>query len=109
MRVGVVVFVLGLVACTKPNPNRCCTDLADCDANDIPMGTSCGSGLVCRGNQCIAEVCSSASDCDLSSPFCVDSSCTSMCTADDQCPGNGGDPANAHCEAGACVACRAGS
>jgi hypothetical protein len=30
-----------------------------------------------------------------------------MCTADEECPGNGGDPADVHCVGGACVACRA--
>jgi hypothetical protein len=104
---AVLVVVLGLVACsTKPNPNRCCTDTADCEAAGISEVTPCGDDLVCRGHQCIAETCTSSAQCDLSAPFCVDSSCSATCTTDDQCPGNGGDPALVHCVDGACVACR---
>ena len=103
---ALIVVVLGLVACsTKPNPNRCCTDTADCEAAGISDVTPCGEDLVCRGHQCIAEVCTSANQCDLSAPFCVDGSCTAACTADDQCPGNGGMPGATHCVNGACVTC----
>ena len=105
----VVFLLLGSVVCggcTKANPNQCCTDEADCDAHGIPAGMSCDQGLVCRGNQCIAEVCNSSADCDLSAPFCVDTSCTATCTADDQCPGNGGSADDLHCVSGACVTCR---
>jgi hypothetical protein len=37
-------------ACTKPNPNRCCVDEADCEAKGIAVGSFCDQGLVCRGN-----------------------------------------------------------
>jgi hypothetical protein len=105
---AVLVVVLGLVACsTKPNPNRCCTDTADCEAAGITEVTPCGDELVCRGHQCIAEVCTSANQCDLSAPFCVDGSCATACTADDQCPGNGGMSGDTHCVSGACVSCAA--
>jgi hypothetical protein len=105
---AVLVVVVGLAACsTKPNPNRCCTDTADCEAAGISDVTPCGDDLVCRGHQCIAEVCTSASQCDLSAPFCVDGSCTAACTADDQCPGNGGMSGDTHCVNGACMTCAA--
>jgi hypothetical protein len=48
------LWVLALVvagACTKPNPNRCCVDEADCEAKGIAVGSFCDQGLVCRGNQ----------------------------------------------------------
>jgi len=105
----VVLLLVGLVAsggCTKANPNQCCTDQADCNAKGIPVDMQCGDGLVCRGNQCIAEVCTSSADCDLSAPFCVDTSCMATCAADNQCPGNGGSAENVYCVSGACVTCR---
>jgi hypothetical protein len=103
-----VAALVVLVGCsTKPNPNRCCTDTADCSAAGIPDVTPCSDDLVCRGHQCIAETCTSSDQCDLSAPFCVDGACGAMCTADDECPGNGGDPTDVHCVGGACVACRA--
>jgi hypothetical protein len=54
----------GVIGCTKPNPNRCCTDEVDCVAKDIPVGSQCDHGLVCRGNQCIAQLCETSSSCD---------------------------------------------
>lgn len=105
-------FLLGLIlvgACTKPNPNRCCTDEADCTAQGLPADSQCGDGLLCRGGQCIAQTCSTANDCDASAPFCVNASCTETCTADDECPGFGGAATQTYCESGACVQCRSGS
>ncbi len=46
-----------LGACTKTNPNLCCTDEADCTSKGIPTDSICSGGLICRGNQCIAETC----------------------------------------------------
>ncbi|HEY1557349.1 MAG TPA: choice-of-anchor Q domain-containing protein [Kofleriaceae bacterium] len=105
MRNVILVTVLGLVACTKPNPNRCCTDEADCEANDIPAGSTCADGLVCRGNQCIAETCTASSACESTDPFCVSGLCADSCTDDSQCPGAGDDPSLTHCTGGVCVAC----
>jgi hypothetical protein len=105
-------FLLGLLllaACTKPNPNRCCTDEADCMAQGLPTDSQCDQGLLCRGGQCIAQTCASANDCDASAPFCIDSACTESCTADDQCPGFGGAANQLFCESGACVQCHPGS
>lgn len=102
-----VAALVVLVGCsTKPNPNRCCIDAADCSAAGIPDVTPCADDLVCRGHQCIAETCTASNQCDLSAPFCVDGACGAMCTSDEQCPGNGGDPANVYCVSGVCVACR---
>jgi len=109
MRNVILVSFLGLVACTKPNPNRCCTDEADCMANDIPVGSTCNDGLVCRGNQCIAETCTtSSSDCESTDPYCVDSLCAAACIDDTQCPGAAQDPADKFCVGGTCVVCRVG-
>jgi hypothetical protein len=104
-----VSFAILVIACTKPNPNRCCTDEADCMAQGLPTDSQCSEGLLCRGGQCIAQMCSSATDCDASAPFCVDQSCTESCTADDQCPGFAGSANQQFCESGACVQCHSGS
>src|ERR1051326_9553179 len=102
---GVVVLWL-LVSCTKPNPNRCCTDEAACTSHGVPVGQTCTGGLVCRGNECVAETCSTFADCDLSAPYCVMQLCGASCTDDTQCPGNGRDPGDLYCVSGTCLACR---
>lgn len=98
-------FVL-VAACTKPNPNRCCTDEADCADKGIPVGSLCDDGLVCRGNQCIAQPCTSSDACDSAAPFCIEGLCAEACAADENCPGFGGDSSAPYCVEGACVACR---
>ena len=103
---GIVVFVALLVSCTRPNPNRCCGDAADCNANGIPTGSTCQEGLVCRGHQCISEPCSTAAECDPAAPYCVDSLCAEACTMDDQCPGFGGNGDSVYCVTGSCATCR---
>lgn len=98
-----LVFALG---CTKTNPNVCCTDDADCNAKGIPVGSICAAGLVCRGNQCISEPCTSAAQCDAATPYCVEQLCAEACTDDTQCPGAGEPADSLFCVAGACAACR---
>lgn len=101
------IFVL-LIGCTKKNPNLCCTDPADCMAIGLPDGKSCSDGLVCRGHECIAEMCSTSADCESLAPYCENGLCGPTCTDDTACPGAGLDP-NAHfCVSGACIECRAG-
>ncbi len=105
-----VLFVVLLSGCSKPNPNRCCVDPADCAANHIPDGTACSDGLVCRGNQCIAEVCTTNAECDPASPYCASGGlCSATCGDNSQCPGFGQDPAEKVCSNGACVECTSGS
>ncbi len=108
MRKTIILFMVGAVACTKPNPNRCCVDPADCQANNIPIGSTCADGLLCRGNQCVAETCSTAAECDPSAPYCVTGMCDATCSDDTQCPGNGQDPGDRFCISGTCVVCRDG-
>src|SRR4051794_8494575 len=64
MRMYSLVLVVGLFACTKPNPNRCCNDEADCMAAGLAVGSTCSDGLLCRGNQCIAVSCSTSAECE---------------------------------------------
>jgi hypothetical protein len=103
-------FLLGLavvvVGCTKPNPNVCCADEADCAAKGISVGSQCEQGLVCRGNQCISEPCTSSSDCDAAAPYCVADLCAEACGEDSQCPGASQAADQLYCVGGACVACR---
>ncbi|HEU0029524.1 MAG TPA: right-handed parallel beta-helix repeat-containing protein [Kofleriaceae bacterium] len=109
MRITWLLFFIVATGCTKPNPNLCCTDEADCASAGLAVGTSCDDGLVCRGNQCIAELCASSAECEASAPYCVingDGRCQEACTADSECPGFGQSPAQQYCEAGSCVQCR---
>ena len=108
MRNLIVFAILLGAACTKPNPNRCCTDPADCQANNIPAGSTCQDGLVCRGNQCIAETCTASTDCESLAPYCVSGLCGATCNDDTQCPGAAQDPSDHFCVSGACEQCRAG-
>ncbi len=101
-----ILATLVLVACTKPNPDRCCNDEADCTAQGLPIGSACTNGLICRGNQCIAETCASSADCDAASPYCAMQLCANVCTDDSQCPGFG--ESEPFCVGGACVTCRVG-
>ena len=98
-------FTVAATGCTKTNPNLCCTTEAGCASIGIPVGSDCASGLVCRGNQCIAESCGTSSDCDAAAPYCK-TTCVEACTEDTQCPGFGDDVANIYCVSGGCVACR---
>ncbi len=110
MQRTILAFLVGALvattACTKTNPNLCCTTQSDCDSVGLPAGTSCGDGLVCRGNQCITETCSSSAECDSAAPFCNGQSCVESCTDDAECPGFGQDSAATFCVAGSCASCR---
>ncbi|HEX5062180.1 MAG TPA: right-handed parallel beta-helix repeat-containing protein [Kofleriaceae bacterium] len=103
-----IVVLLLAAACTKPNPNRCCTDEADCTAKGIPVGSICEQGLVCRGNQCISQPCASSTECDATAPYCVAELCAEACNDDAQCPGFGQAASDRFCVEGACAECRIG-
>ena len=103
-----LLFVVLLVSCTKPNPNRCCTDEADCSAAGIPVGMTCDDGKVCRGNVCIEQSCTSSMECDLAAPFCVGDSCQPTCSEDAECPGYSQTAEHRYCATGSCVECRTG-
>jgi hypothetical protein len=94
-------------ACTRPNPNLCCIDEADCKAAGLQTVRGCDVGLLCRGNQCIAEPCTTASKCEASAPYCVDELCAESCVDDGHCPGFG-QSAERFCIDGTCRACRIG-
>lgn len=105
----VVLLLVGLVAsvgCTKANPNQCCTTAADCNAKGIAVDMQCAEGLVCRGNQCIAETCGGSDDCDAAAPYCVSQMCAEQCGSDSDCPGFAQDTSSTYCVSGACAQCR---
>ena len=92
---------------TKVNPDLCCTDELDCSAKGIPVNQMCTGGLICRGEQCIAETCTDASQCEAGNPFCGSSGlCVAACDSDAECPGFDGDTSKSFCEMGGCVTCR---
>jgi hypothetical protein len=110
MRIAICLITFIAACGTVPNSNLCCSDPADCAAAGLPDGSDCGEGLVCRGNQCIAQLCETSAECDAAAPYCVgdlDGRCQETCDADAQCPGFGQTAAQAFCESGACVECRA--
>jgi hypothetical protein len=107
---AIFVSLVVLVACgTKINPDVCCTDAADCTAKGVPAGSMCTDGLVCRGNSCIAETCTTSNQCEPVAPFCSSAMlCAATCAMDSECPGFGSSGLP-FCESGACVACRVNS
>ena len=42
-----VVAAIACGACTKPNPDLCCSSAADCEAQGIPADQLCTGGLIC--------------------------------------------------------------
>lgn len=103
-----LVLALILAACgSKQNPAVCCTDAANCEAQGLTTEAMCTDGLICRGNTCVAEDCTTSADCEAGAPFCPSSGlCAMTCDADAECPGFGGAATNVYCEMGACVECR---
>lgn len=94
-------------ACTEKNPNLCCNDQASCDAMGISIDSKCADGLICRGNSCVAETCTTSDSCEGGAPFCAANGlCSPSCETDAECPGFGGDPKDAFCDSGVCDECR---
>lgn len=110
MRIAIIVLLV-VTACTKKNPEACCTDATDCMSVGLPNITPCDDGLLCRGNRCVEELCSTAGDCDATAPYCVmtdEGRCSEACNADAQCPGFAQAAGDTFCVAGSCVQCRSG-
>lgn len=101
----VVVVALLLAACTKANPNACCTTAEQCAAAELKDITGCSSGRVCDPfGACVKPQCSTSADCtSADTPICVGQLCVPKCAVDADCTGLAGAP---HCAAdGVCVAC----
>lgn len=97
---SVALLVLLFAACTKRNPETCCTTQGDCDAIGLPVGTDCGDGLMCLGNRCVATTtCQAPSDCPSATPQCNAEGVCVECLETSEC-------GNQVCgSTGQCVAC----
>jgi hypothetical protein len=105
MRTLIFVALVGFAACTKHNPNACCTTAEQCSALGLDGVTACKSDLICDQNgACVMPQCSTSADCTSpGSPICIGQQCVAKCTSDPDCTGLAGTP---HCGSdGVCVAC----
>jgi hypothetical protein len=106
MRTYLVGFMSVWLACTRPNPDVCCTTQEQCDALSIDDLRPCDASRVCTADgACVAPQCTVDADCmDAGVPICSAQVCVAKCTDDGECT----DSSAPHCdEAGACVACTA--
>ncbi len=116
-------------ACTKHNPEACCSTADQCSTYGLSGITSCAGTQVCNStgacvapqcttntdctdptmplcvNQlCVAPQCSTNTDCtDPTAPFCENNVCVAACGSDADCMGMAGRPNCA--TSGECVAC----
>jgi len=105
MRTSFLVFAVLVCACTKHNPDSCCTSDPQCQAFGLDGVTACETGKVCNSfGTCVASECVSSADCQNPAlPVCIDQQCVATCTMDADCTGIAGAP---YCASnGACVAC----
>jgi hypothetical protein len=105
MRNSIICALLAIAACSKPNPDACCTTQEQCDAVGLDDITGCKAANVCDSNgACVAKECSTSVDCTSPDrPVCINDLCVAKCTVDDDCTGLAGTP---HCGTdGVCVAC----
>lgn len=103
------LFWLGCVVaaasgCTKPNPNACCTNEAECLALGADELRPCGGGEVCSGNLCVPVQCETAEQCSGATPYCIDQLCVGSCQVEADCQGIPGAPICAADKV--CVGCR---
>ena len=105
MRSLVVLGLFGLIACTKHNPESCCTTSDQCIALGLGEMHGCDTGKTCDSDgTCIPVECSTSADCTSPDmPICENQICIAKCSADVECEGTAGKP---YCATdGACVAC----
>lgn len=105
MRTLIFFALVGFAACTKHNPNACCTTAEQCSALGLDGVTPCRSDLVCnQAGACVMPQCSTSADCTSpDSPICIAQQCVAKCTSDPDCTGLAGTP---HCGTdGVCVGC----
>jgi hypothetical protein len=105
MRISIICALLAIAACSKPNPDACCTTQQQCDTLGLDGITACKADNVCDPNgACVAKECSTSGDCaSPDRPVCINQLCVAKCSVDDDCNGLLGTP---HCGTdGVCVAC----
>lgn len=90
--------------CTKPNPNACCTNEAECLALGSDELRPCDGGEVCSANACVPVQCETGDQCSGATPYCVNQLCVGSCQVEADCEGVPGAPI---CAADhVCVGCR---
>lgn len=91
-------------ACTRPNPDFCCSSPSECSALGVDDDLrACADHKVCDANVCKDIQCSTAAECDGASPYCSNQVCKASCAGDGDCLGAAG-PICA--DDGVCVGCR---
>jgi hypothetical protein len=96
--------VVALAACTKPNPEVCCLDAADCASIGVsdPERT-CAEGLACVNNACVVPSCST-DGCSAEAPVCdIGLDVCTGCTVPTDC--DQFDTKVCDIDSGACVGC----
>jgi hypothetical protein len=79
-------LVLGLAACTKPNPAVCCNSRVDCESIGANADQrKCASDLVCIDHACVQPQCTINTDCPMETPFCAPDQMCVQCLQSDQC------------------------
>ncbi len=94
-------LVLG--ACTRPNPDFCCTSESECASLGVSELRTCSTGRVCDANVCREVQCDTAEQCTADAPYCADQVCKAVCAGDGDCVGAPGGPLCA--DDGVCVGC----
>jgi hypothetical protein len=99
-----LLAAVALAACTRPNPDACCTNQEECLALGSSELRPCAAGKVCSNNSCLAAQCTTAAECTAAAPYCSNQLCASTCRGDGDCVGVPGAPICA--PDGVCVGCR---
>ena len=75
------------VACTKHNPEACCSTPDQCTSFGLSGVTPCEGNQVCdTTGTCVAPQCTTSTDCtDPSMPSCENGFCVAMCGSDADC------------------------
>jgi hypothetical protein len=99
-----LLAAVALAACTRPNPDACCTNQEECLALGSTELRPCAGGKVCSNNTCLAAQCTTAAECSAAAPYCSNQLCVASCRGDGDCVGIAGAPICA--PDGVCVGCR---
>lgn len=99
-----VCCMVAVSGCTKPNPNACCTNEAECLALGSNELRPCGGGEVCSANACVPVQCDTSDQCSGATPYCVNQLCVGSCQGEADCQGVPGAPICAADKV--CVGCR---
>lgn len=99
-----LLCALTLGACTRPNPDFCCSSESECASLGVDELRSCSSGRVCDANVCRDVQCESADQCTSEAPYCANQVCKATCAGDGDCVGAPGGPLCA--DDGVCVGCK---